>query len=50
MTDEGRLAEAKAVLERLIAFDSVSNSSNLPVIAFVEDYLRGHGLEIAPRA
>ena len=45
MTDEGRLAEAKAVLERLIAFDSVSDSSNLPIIAFVEDYLRGHGIE-----
>ena len=46
MTDEGRLAEAKAVLERLIAFDSVSDSSNLPIIAFVEDYLRGHGIEL----
>lgn len=45
MTDEGRLAEAKAVLGRLIAFDSVSDSSNLPIIAFVEDYLRGHGIE-----
>ncbi len=45
MTGEGHLAEAKAVLARLIAFDSVSNSSNLPVIDFVEGYLRGHGLE-----
>ena len=45
MTDEGRLAEAKAVLGQLIAFDSVSDSSNLPIIAFVEDYLRGHGIE-----
>ena len=45
MTGEGHLAEAKAVLARLIAFDSVSDSSNLPVIDFVEGYLRGHGLE-----
>jgi acetylornithine deacetylase len=42
---EGRLAEAKALLTRLIAFDSVSNSSNLPVVDFVEGYLREHGLE-----
>jgi len=45
MTGEGHLAEAKAVLARLIAFDSVSDSSNLPVIDFVEGYLRGHWLE-----
>jgi acetylornithine deacetylase len=42
---EGRLAEAKALLTRLIAFDSVSDSSNLPVVDFVEGYLREHGLE-----
>jgi acetylornithine deacetylase len=45
MTGGGRLAEAKALLKRLIAFDSVSDSSNLPLIDFVEGYLRGHGLE-----
>jgi acetylornithine deacetylase len=52
MTGAGRLAEAKAVLARLIAFDSVSESSNLPVIDFVEGYLRAHGLECrrAPNA
>jgi acetylornithine deacetylase len=44
MTGGSRLAEAKALLARLIAFDSVSDSSNLPVIDFVEGYLRGHGL------
>ena len=44
MTAEGRLAEAKALLARLIAFDSVSNSSNLPLIDFVESYLREHGI------
>ena len=45
MTGEGRLAEAKALLARLIAFDSVSDRSNLPLVDFVEGYLRGHGLE-----
>ena len=42
---ERRLAEAKALLAKLIAFDSVSDSSNLPLVDFVEGYLRGHGLE-----
>ena len=45
MTGEERLAEAKAIFAQLIAFESVSDSSNLPVIDFVEIYLRGHGLE-----
>ena len=45
MTGTGRLAEAKAVLARLIAFDSVSESSNVPVVDFVEGYLGAHGLE-----
>ena len=31
MTEAGRLAEAKALLERLVAFDSVSDASNLPL-------------------
>ena len=45
MTGAGRIAEAKALLARLIAIDSVSDSSNLPVIDFVEAYLRSHGLK-----
>jgi acetylornithine deacetylase len=45
MTAEGRLAEAKALLARLIAFDSVSDTSNLPLIEFVEAYLRSHGVD-----
>ena len=44
MTGAARLAEAKALLARLIAFDSVSDSSNLPLIDFVESYLKGHGI------
>ena len=41
----GRLAEAKALLAQLIAIDSVSDASNLPVVDFVEAYLRSQGLE-----
>ena len=39
-----RLASAKSLLARLIAFESVSNRSNLPLIAFVEDYLAALGV------
>jgi acetylornithine deacetylase len=45
MKGEGRLAEAKALLTRLVAFESVSDTSNLPLIDFVEGYLQEHKLE-----
>ena len=45
MTGGGQLAEAKALMARLIAVESVSNSSNLTVVDFVESYLRSHGLK-----
>ena len=47
-----RLAEAKDLLARLVAFDSVSDRSNLPVIDFVEGYLASHGVPVrrAPNA
>jgi acetylornithine deacetylase len=45
MRDSARLAGTKALLERLVAFDSVSDTSNLPVIDFVEAYLGAHGIE-----
>jgi acetylornithine deacetylase len=32
------------MLERLVAFDTVSSKSNLPLIAFVEAYLRRHDI------
>jgi acetylornithine deacetylase len=39
------LAEsALAILDRLIAFDTVSRNSNLPLVAYVSDYLTGHGI------
>jgi acetylornithine deacetylase len=39
-----RLASARALLARLIAFDSVSVRSNLPLVDFVEDLLSAHGV------
>ncbi len=39
-----RLEAAKALLARLVAFKSVSETSNLPVIDFIEDYLAAHGV------
>jgi len=39
-----RLAEAKTLLSRLVAFDSVSNRSNLPVIELIESCLASHGV------
>ncbi len=35
---------ARQMIERLIAFDTVSAKSNLALIGFVEDYLAGHGV------
>jgi len=35
----------REMLERLIAFDTTSHLSNLPLIEFVTDYLAGHGIE-----
>ena len=41
---EDPLARAKALLAQLIAFESVSDRSNLALIAFVEDYLASLGV------
>jgi acetylornithine deacetylase len=35
------------LLERLVAFDSVSRNSNLPIADFICDYLDGRGLRVA---
>jgi len=35
----------REMLERLVAFPTVSRESNLPLMDFVEDYLKGHGIE-----
>jgi acetylornithine deacetylase len=39
------VAAAKDLLARLVAFDTTSHKSNLPLLQFVEDYLRQHGVE-----
>ena len=51
MSDEIK-ANAIALLERLMAFDTESDKSNLPLIDFAEDYLRGQGVSVlrAPNA
>jgi acetylornithine deacetylase len=36
---------AREMLERLVAFPTVSRDSNLDLIGFVQDYLAGHGVE-----
>jgi acetylornithine deacetylase len=38
------LGTAKELLARLVAFDTTSHKTNIPLIAFIEDYLRGHGV------
>jgi acetylornithine deacetylase len=38
------LARTKALLARLVAFDSVSDRSNLPLVDFVEDHLAACGV------
>ena len=36
--------ESRAMIERLIAFDTTSRNSNLELMAYVQDYLEGHGV------
>ncbi|MBC7180079.1 MAG: acetylornithine deacetylase, partial [Roseovarius sp.] len=33
------------IMERLVAFPTVSRDSNLPLVDWVEAYLAGHGIE-----
>jgi acetylornithine deacetylase len=39
------IGAAVAILERLVAFDTVSAKSNLDLIGWIADYLDGHGIE-----
>lgn len=34
----------REILARLVAFDTTSAKSNLPIIAYIEDFLSGHGI------
>ncbi|TDT74980.1 acetylornithine deacetylase [Litoreibacter halocynthiae] len=36
--------DARAILDKLVSFQTVSNISNLDLIDWVEDYLKGHGV------
>src|ERR1700733_14970978 len=38
------LGAPKDVLARLVAFDTTSHKTNIPLIAYVEDYLAAHGV------
>lgn len=44
-SSEALCARAIPILERLVAFDTTSHLSNLALIAWVERYLSGHGIE-----
>jgi acetylornithine deacetylase len=39
------IAAAKDLLAKLVAFDTTSHKTNLPLIRFVETYLREHGVD-----
>lgn len=38
---------AKAILHQLVGFDTTSSKTNLPLIAYVRDYLSDHGINVA---
>ena len=44
-TMSASVSTAKELLARLVAFDTTSHKTNIPLIDFVEDYLAGHGIE-----
>ena len=39
------IGTAKELLARLVAFDTTSHKTNIPLIEFVEAYLAGHGVK-----
>jgi acetylornithine deacetylase len=41
---EARRITTVEMLDRLIAFDTTSRNSNLPLMDFIGDYLRAHGV------
>jgi len=44
MSAQGKAQTPAGLLARLVAFDTTSYRSNLGLIAFIEDYLREHGI------
>ena len=45
MTVPGQTMTSREMIERLIAFDTTSRNSNLELIAWVADYLKGWGID-----
>ena len=43
----GKVYTPREMLEKLVAFPTVSRDTNVPLIDFVEDYLAGHGVELS---
>ncbi|MBK5934410.1 acetylornithine deacetylase [Rhodovulum imhoffii] len=41
-----RILTPRELLERLVAFPTVSRDSNLPLVDWVQDYLEGHGIGV----
>ena len=41
----GEIVDSVEMLRRLVAFDTTSRNSNLALIDYVQQYMRGHGLE-----
>ena len=41
----GEIVDSVEMLRRLVAFDTTSRNSNLALIDYVQDYLKGHGVE-----
>ena len=41
----GEIVDPVEMLRRLVAFDTTSRNSNLALIDYVQDYLKGHGIE-----
>ncbi len=37
---------ARAILDKLVSFPTVSNTTNLPLIDWVEEYLKSHGISV----
>ena len=41
----GEIVDSVEMLRRLVAFDTTSRNSNLALIDYVQDYLKGHGVD-----
>jgi len=44
-TMAGETVDSVEMLRRLVAFDTTSRNSNLALIEYVQNYLKGHGVD-----